>query len=134
MTTPQATLDEAITAAVSKRFKLDPAIAGKALQCMAGGSPVPYLARYNREAVGGLDERTLYAMRREVRRARELEQRRQFILRAIGERSDVPAKLRSRIERCSCACTWRCTAKVQRISKVTQRGITSNAVAPPVCL
>ncbi|MEE8104717.1 MAG: Tex-like N-terminal domain-containing protein [Planctomycetota bacterium] len=101
MTTPHATLDEAIAAAVSKRFKLDPAIAGKALQCMAGGSPVPYLARYKREAVGGLDERTLYAMRREVRRAREFEQRRQFILRAIGERSDVPAKLRSRIERCS---------------------------------
>ena len=84
---------------VAKRFKLDPVIVGRALERLSKGDPIPYLARYQREAVGGLDEETLRDLRFEARRSRELEQRREFILRALSERDDVPEKLRKRLER-----------------------------------
>jgi len=96
-----ASLETAVVSRVAEQLRLDPTIAGQALQLIEEGKPIPYLARYRREDVGGLDERDLRILRDEAELTRQLEQRREFILRAIGQREDVPEKMRRRIERCT---------------------------------
>ncbi len=93
-------LDSIVAARVAEAMGIDPPIAERALALLGEGKAVPYLARYRRIDVGGLDERALRAMRNLAEHAREIEQRREFILAAIREREGVPEKLRKRIERC----------------------------------
>jgi len=92
-------LESVVASAVAARFKLDPGVVAAALRLLGQGKPIPYLARYRREHVGGLDEETLHAMRAEADAVREMEQRREFILRAVAERG-VPEKMLRRIQRC----------------------------------
>jgi uncharacterized protein len=93
-------LESAVASQVAERRKLDAGIVARALELMSKGRRAPYLARYRREDVGGLDEYTLRDLFAEARYVREMEQRREFILRAVAERGEVPAKVRRRIERC----------------------------------
>jgi uncharacterized protein len=93
-------LESVVVSRVAERFKLDPSTVGSALRLLTEGAPIPYLVRYRREDVGGLDEETVRAVRDEAERLREMEQRREFILRAVAERGDVPERMRRRIERC----------------------------------
>jgi uncharacterized protein len=95
-----ASLETAVASQVAERRKLDPGVVARALELMGEGCRAPYLARYRREDVGGLDEYTLRDIFAEARYVREAEQRREFILRAVSERGEVPAKVRRRIERC----------------------------------
>ncbi|MHC4548345.1 MAG: S1 RNA-binding domain-containing protein [Planctomycetota bacterium] len=95
-----ASLETVVATRVAERERLDPGIVARALLLLNKGVPAPYLARYRREDVGGLDESTLRRMRAEAQDVREREQRREFILRAIDERGVGPEKVRRRIERC----------------------------------
>lgn len=92
-------LDEVVAAGVAERRKLDAQVVTRVLQLLGEGKPVPYLARYRREQVGGLDEGELRGIGREADTVREMEQRREFILRAMDAR-EVPDKVRRRVERC----------------------------------
>ncbi|MDH3590388.1 MAG: S1 RNA-binding domain-containing protein [Planctomycetota bacterium] len=89
-------LESVVAARVATYYKLDPHLVEQALSELAR-LPAPYLARYRRERVGGLDERTLLAMRRDAEEVRETERRREFVLRALAERDDVPEKTRKRV-------------------------------------
>ena len=64
---------------------------------LAGGNTVPFIARYRKEATGGLDEVQIRAI--EERRAYlvELEERRRTILAAIEEQGQLSAGLRAQI-------------------------------------
>jgi len=93
-------LESAVASQVAEYRKLDAGIVARVLELMNEGRRAPYLARYRREDVGGLDEYTLRDIFAEARYVREMEQRREFILRAVAERGDVPPKVRRRIERC----------------------------------
>ncbi|MHC4490850.1 MAG: Tex-like N-terminal domain-containing protein, partial [Planctomycetota bacterium] len=95
-----ASLESTVASQVAERRKLDAGIVARALQLMNEGRCAPYLARYRREEVGGLDEYTLRDLFAEARHVREMEQRREFILRGVAERGNVPPKIRRRIERC----------------------------------
>ncbi|MDH3592229.1 MAG: S1 RNA-binding domain-containing protein, partial [Planctomycetota bacterium] len=95
-----ASLESVVASAVAERHKLDPKAVERALKALSSGAPAPYLARYRRAEVGGIDELTLRVLRDDAERAREMEHRREFILRAVAERDDVSEKLRRRIERC----------------------------------
>ncbi|MHC4958968.1 MAG: S1 RNA-binding domain-containing protein [Planctomycetota bacterium] len=98
--TEKSPVEAAVASRVAERFKLDPTLVARALELLGRGLPVPYLARYRRDAVGGLTERELRALRAEADQLTELEQRRAFILRAVDGRDDVPEKTRKRIEKC----------------------------------
>ncbi|MHC4953154.1 MAG: S1 RNA-binding domain-containing protein [Planctomycetota bacterium] len=82
---------------MAERLGIDERIVAAAVPLLDRGVPIPYLARYRRVEVGGLDERSLRDVRHETQRQRELEQRREFIERALGEREDVPGKALKRI-------------------------------------
>jgi uncharacterized protein len=63
------------------------------------GNTVPFITRYRRDATGGLDERQIGAIRESVSKLRQLEERKQTILRSIESQHALTDELRQLIER-----------------------------------
>lgn len=62
------------------------------------GATVPFIARYRKEATGGLDDTQLRDLEDRLRYLRELEDRRGAILRSIGEQDKLTPELSAAIE------------------------------------
>ena len=63
------------------------------------GSTVPFVARYRKEATGGLDDIQLRHLEERLRYLRELEERRKAILESIETQGKLDDALRQRILR-----------------------------------
>jgi uncharacterized protein len=61
------------------------------------GSTVPFIARYRKEATGGLDDAQLRTLEERLRYLRELEERRAVILNSIREQGKLDDKLEAQI-------------------------------------
>jgi protein Tex len=68
------------------------------LELFAGGATLPFIARYRKEATGGLDEVHLRDVRDRASYLEELEDRRAVILESIDSQGRLDDDLRSRIE------------------------------------
>ena len=77
--------------------------AGIAAVCglLDDGGTVPFIARYRKEATGGLDEVQILAIKERRAYLEELEQRRQAILTGIDEQGKLTDALRERILACT---------------------------------
>ncbi|MDO5032510.1 Tex family protein [Corynebacterium sp.] len=71
-----------------------------ALQLLAEGNTVPFIARYRKEATGGLDDSQLRVIEERATYLRELEERKETILEAIEEQGKLTDELRARIQAC----------------------------------
>ena len=69
-----------------------------AVALLDGGATVPFIARYRKEATGGLDDAQLRTLQERLAYLRELEERRATILKSIEEQSKLTAELRQSIE------------------------------------
>lgn len=69
-----------------------------ALELFEAGNTLPFIARYRKEATGGLDEVVLRDLRDRATYLRELEERRAQVLRSIEDQGKLDAALRARIE------------------------------------
>jgi uncharacterized protein len=69
-----------------------------AVALLDAGSTVPFIARYRKEATGGLDDIKLRALEERLTYLRELEERRSSILNNIQEQGKLADELRLRIE------------------------------------
>ncbi len=65
---------------------------------LAEGGTVPFIARYRKEATGNLDEVAIEAIKERTEYFQELEERRETILRTIGEQGKLTAELQKQIE------------------------------------
>jgi uncharacterized protein len=99
MSETSTSLDAVVAQAIAERWQTDARVVARALELIRSNHPIPYLARYRRDDVGGLDEGSLRELRDEAAAVRELEQRREFIVRGLRGRDDVPPKMLHRIER-----------------------------------
>ena len=68
-----------------------------AVALLDDGATVPFIARYRKEATGGLDDIQLRLLEERLRYLRELEQRRQSILTSIEEQNKLTPALRQAI-------------------------------------
>lgn len=68
-----------------------------AIDLLDGGATVPFIARYRKEATGGLDDQQLRVLEERLRYLRELEDRRATILASIEEQGQLSASLRTAI-------------------------------------
>ena len=68
-----------------------------AVDLLDGGSTVPFIARYRKEATGGLDDAQLRTLEERLRYLRELEERRAQILESIEAQGKLDDGLRARI-------------------------------------
>ena len=61
------------------------------------GATVPFIARYRKEATGGLDDTQLRHLEERLHYLRELEERRQVVLKAIDEQGKLTSELKQSI-------------------------------------
>ena len=71
-----------------------------ALKLMAEGNTVPFIARYRKEATGGLDDSQLRIIEERSTYLRELEERKETVLAAIEEQGKLTEELRALIVAC----------------------------------
>jgi protein Tex len=69
-----------------------------AVELLDGGATVPFVARYRKEATGGLDDVQLRELEHRLGYLRELEDRREAILKSIEEQGKLTPELRAAIE------------------------------------
>ncbi len=69
-----------------------------AVQLLDGGATVPFVARYRKEATGGLDDIQLREIEARLAYLRELHGRREAVLTSIGEQGKLTAALQAAIE------------------------------------
>ena len=69
-----------------------------AVELLDGGATVPFIARYRKEATGGLDDIELRELEQRLSYLRELEDRRETVLRNIDEQGKLTPALRALIE------------------------------------
>ncbi len=68
------------------------------IRLMDDGASIPFIARYRKEMTGSLDEVRLLHIRDEYTRLKELDARRETIIRTIGEQEKMTPELRERID------------------------------------
>ena len=69
-----------------------------AVDLLDGGASVPFIARYRKEATGGLDDIHLRELEARLGYLRELEDRRETVLKSIEEQGKLTPELRAAIE------------------------------------
>ena len=69
-----------------------------AIQLLEDGNTIPFIARYRNEATGGLDDTQLRHFETRLIYLRELEDRRQTILKSIEEQGKLTDELRDKIQ------------------------------------
>lgn len=68
------------------------------VELLDGGATVPFIARYRKEATGGLDDVQLRELEYRLGYLRELEERREAVLKSIEEQGKLTPELRAAIE------------------------------------
>ncbi|AKC74084.1 Tex family protein [Corynebacterium pseudotuberculosis] len=89
-----------ISAKIAQELGVKESNVASALALLAEGNTVPFIARYRKEATGGLDDSQLRAIEERATYLRELEDRKQTILAAIEEQGKLDQKLKTLILEC----------------------------------
>jgi protein Tex len=71
--------------------------AAAVISLLDDGSTMPFIARYRKEATGGLDEDQLRLLEEHLRRLRSLEERRQTVLNSIRDQDKLTTELEAQI-------------------------------------
>ncbi|HQQ54264.1 MAG TPA: Tex family protein, partial [Ottowia sp.] len=87
-----------ITSQIAAELKVRQAQVEAAITLLDGGATVPFIARYRKEATGGLDDVQMRELEARLAYLRELHERRAAILRSIEEQGKLTAQLRAALE------------------------------------
>lgn len=84
---------ESISQRIAEELGAKPGQVDSAIQLLDDGSTVPFIARYRKEATEGLDDTQLRTLEERLRYLRELEERRETILKSISEQEKLTPEL-----------------------------------------
>ncbi|WP_370682365.1 Tex family protein [Comamonas sp. GB3 AK4-5] len=79
---------------IAQELNVKPQQVSAAVELLDGGATVPFVARYRKEATGGLDDTQLRTLDERLSYLRELEDRRVTVLKAIDEQGKLTDALR----------------------------------------
>jgi uncharacterized protein len=82
---------------IAEELGVRPDQVGAAVGLLDGGSTVPFIARYRKEATGALDDAQLRTLEERLRYLRELEERRAAVLESISAQGKLTDELRARV-------------------------------------
>lgn len=85
---------------VASALSISPSRADGAARLLEDGNTIPFIARYRKEATGGLDERQLRHIEDALATARELAARRNTVLKSIFEQGKLTPELQNQILSC----------------------------------
>ncbi|HQS07744.1 MAG TPA: Tex family protein, partial [Xanthobacteraceae bacterium] len=91
-----ATSDQ-IAQIIAREIAARPAQVNAAVGLLDEGATVPFIARYRKEATGGLDDTQLRTLEERLSYLRELEQRRESVLKSISAQGKLTDELSSKI-------------------------------------
>jgi uncharacterized protein len=83
---------------IAAELKVRPAQVNAAVELLDGGATVPFIARYRKEATDNLDDIQLRELEARLSYLRELEERREAVLKSIGEQRKLTPELQAAIE------------------------------------
>src|SRR3954470_10187231 len=83
---------------LSRELNIKASQIGATAKLIAEGGTVPFIARYRKEATGLLDEVAITGIRDGMLRLAQLEERRDSILKSLGERNLLTDVLKTKIE------------------------------------
>ena len=83
---------------IASEIKVLPRQVQTAVELLDGGATVPFIARYRKEATGGLDDSQLRELETRLSYLRELADRRAAVLKSIDEQGKLTSELRAAIE------------------------------------
>ena len=83
---------------LANEIKIRPEQVRAAVELIDGGATVPFIARYRKEATGGLDDIQLRELDARLAYLRELETRRTAVIKSIEEQGKLSAELRVALE------------------------------------
>jgi uncharacterized protein len=83
---------------LANEFKLTPAQVAATVQLIDDGNTIPFIARYRKEATGGVDDVTLRELDERLTYLKNLEARKAEVLRLIDEQGKLTPELRADIE------------------------------------
>ncbi len=89
--------NQAISQIIATELKVSAVQILAAMQLLDQGNTIPFIARYRKEVTGGLDDTQLRHFETRLIYLRELEERRQSILKAIAEQGKLNAELEAKI-------------------------------------
>ncbi len=98
-TTPTA--DPMIIASIARALALPLAQVTAVVELLAAGNTIPFIARYRKEATGGLDEIALRAIEDALEKATALAARKLTVLKTIDAQGQLTDRLRAEIEACA---------------------------------
>ena len=87
-----------ITQILSQELSATTAQINAAIELLDDGATVPFIARYRKEATGGLDDTQLRQLAERLQYLRELEERKAVVLKSIEEQGKLSDDLRAQIE------------------------------------
>ncbi|HEZ3990602.1 TPA: RNA-binding transcriptional accessory protein, partial [Neisseria meningitidis] len=87
-----------ITQILSQELSATAAQITAAVELLDDGATVPFIARYRKEATGGLDDTQLRRLAERLQYLRELEERKAVVLKSIEEQGKLSDDLRAQIE------------------------------------
>ncbi len=87
-----------IIAQIAQEIKVQPRQVLAAVELLDGGATVPFIARYRKEATDGLDDIQLRELEARLAYLRELEDRREAVLKSIAEQGKLTPELQAAIE------------------------------------
>ena len=89
--------DERHVARIAESLHLDARRVGATIALLDGGSTIPFIARYRKEATGSLDEVVVADIRDNLEAMRELDKRRESILKTLEEGGVLTDELKDKI-------------------------------------
>ena len=90
-------LNQQISQIIAAELTVQPQQILAAIQLLDDGNTIPFIARYRKEATGGLDDTQLRHFETRLIYLRELEDRRQIILKSIEDQGKLTDELRDKI-------------------------------------
>ncbi len=87
-----------ISARIAQELNVREAQVTATVELLDGGATVPFVARYRKEATGGLDDTQLRTLDERLKYLREMDERRTAILKSIEEQGKLTPQLQAQID------------------------------------
>ncbi|MFP4473608.1 MAG: Tex family protein [Candidatus Omnitrophota bacterium] len=82
---------------IAAELSLSPRSVGAAVELLDEGSTVPFIARYRKEATGELDEKEITDIRDRIHQLREVDKRREAILKSLKDQKKLTDELKEQV-------------------------------------
>ncbi|HBL87565.1 MAG TPA: RNA-binding transcriptional accessory protein, partial [Alcanivorax sp.] len=89
---------QSIEQLIAQEINAQPRQVAATVALLDEGATVPFIARYRKEVTGGLDDTQLRTLEERLRYLRELEERRETILKSIAEQEKLTPELEKAIQ------------------------------------